>query len=123
MIFKSKFIKMYNYGGSDGKVSTHNVGDPGSIPGLGRSPGEGNGNPFQYCMENRHGQRSLVGYSPRSCKESDTIKQLSHTHTHTHTYTHRHLSCFAVQLKHCKSTYFSLKKRNSEAYKQDQLKV
>ena len=30
-----------------------NVGDPGSIPGLGRSPGEGNGNPFQYsCLEN-----------------------------------------------------------------------
>ena len=53
MIFKSKFIKMYNYGGSDGKVSTHNVGDPGSIPGLGRSPGEGNGNPLQYsCLEN-----------------------------------------------------------------------
>ena len=53
MIFRSKFIKMYNYGGSDGKVSTHNVGDPGSIRGLGRSPGEGNGNPLQYsCLEN-----------------------------------------------------------------------
>ena len=40
-------------GGSDGKVSAHNVGDPGSIPGLGRSPGEGNGHPFQYsCLEN-----------------------------------------------------------------------
>ena len=40
-------------GGSDGKVSAYNVGDPGSIPGLGRSPGEGNGNPLQYsCLEN-----------------------------------------------------------------------
>ena len=40
-------------GGSDGKVSVYNVGDPGSIPGLGRSPGEGNGNPLQdYCLEN-----------------------------------------------------------------------
>ena len=35
-------------GGSDGKASVHNAGDPGSIPGLGRSPGEGNGNPLQY---------------------------------------------------------------------------
>ena len=40
-------------GGSDGKESACNVGDPGSIPGLGRSPGEGNGNPFQYsCLGN-----------------------------------------------------------------------
>ena len=40
-------------GGSDGKASAHNVGDPGSIPGLGRSPGEGNGNPPQYsCLGN-----------------------------------------------------------------------
>ena len=33
-------------GGSDGKASVSNAGDPGSIPGSGRSPGEGNGNPF-----------------------------------------------------------------------------
>ena len=40
-------------GGSDGKASVYNVGDPGSIPGLGRSAGEGNGNPLQYyCLEN-----------------------------------------------------------------------
>ena len=40
-------------GGSDGKASAYNVGDPGSVPGLGRSPGEGNGNPLQYsCLEN-----------------------------------------------------------------------
>ena len=40
-------------GGSDGKESVYSAGDPGSIPGLGRSPGEGNGNPLQYpCLEN-----------------------------------------------------------------------
>ena len=40
-------------GGSDGKVSAYSVGDPGSIPGSGRSPGEVNGNPLQYsCLEN-----------------------------------------------------------------------
>ena len=40
-------------GGSDGKASAYNAGDPGLIPGLGGSPGEGNGNPLQYsCLEN-----------------------------------------------------------------------
>ena len=40
-------------GGSDGKESACNVGDPGSTPGSGRFPGEGNGNPLQYsCLEN-----------------------------------------------------------------------
>ena len=39
--------------GSEFKVSAWNEGDPGSFPGLGRSPGEGNGNPLQYsCLEN-----------------------------------------------------------------------
>ena len=39
--------------GSDSKVSVYNAGDPGSSPGLGRSPGEGNGNPLHYyCLEN-----------------------------------------------------------------------
>ena len=40
-------------GGSDGKASAYDVGDPGSIPGSGRSPGRGHGNPLQYsCVEN-----------------------------------------------------------------------
>ena len=40
-------------GGSDGKASAYNVGDPGSIPGSGRSSGEGDGNQLQYsCLEN-----------------------------------------------------------------------
>ena len=46
-------LNLYFPGGSDGKVSACNAGDPGSTPGLGRSPGEGNGNPLQYsCLEN-----------------------------------------------------------------------
>ena len=65
-------------GGSDGKESTCNVGDLGSIPGLGRSPGGGQGNPFQYCcLENLHWQRSLAGYSPWGPKESDTTERLT----------------------------------------------
>ena len=65
-------------GGSDSKESTCNVGDLGSIPGLGRSPGGGHGNPFQYsCLENSHGWRSLVGYIPWGLKESDMTEQLS----------------------------------------------
>ena len=52
-------------GGSVGKHLPANVGDMGSIPGLGRSPGEGNGNPLQYsCLGNPTHRRSLVGYSP-----------------------------------------------------------
>ena len=40
-------------GSSDGKVSAYNAGDPGSLPGSGRSPGEGNGTPLQYSyLEN-----------------------------------------------------------------------
>ena len=43
----------FSYGGSDGKASARSAGDPGSIPGSGRSPGGGNGNPLQYsCLEN-----------------------------------------------------------------------
>ena len=64
-------ILYYHYywgfpGGSDGKESTCNAADLGSIPGLGRSPGGGPGNPLlQYsCLENPHGQRSQAGYSP-----------------------------------------------------------
>ena len=59
-------------GSSVGKEPACNVGDLGSIPGLGRSPGEGHGNPLQYsCLEKSHGQKSLVGYSPWGHKELD----------------------------------------------------
>ena len=57
-------------GGSDGKESARNAEDLGSIPGSGRSPGGGHGNHSNYsCLENPHGQRSLVGYSPWGCEE------------------------------------------------------
>ena len=55
------------------KKSSCSAGDLGLIPGLGKSPGEGYGNPLQYSLlENPHGQRSLAGYSPWGRKESDT---------------------------------------------------
>ena len=50
--------------GSNSKESACNAGDPGSIPGLGSSPREGNGYyPLQHSCLESHGQRSLVGYS------------------------------------------------------------
>ena len=61
--------------------------DLGSIPGLGRSPGEGHGDPLQYsCLENPLGQRSLGGFNPRGCKGSDTTEQLSIT---------QHICCYS----------------------------
>ena len=66
---------------SDGEESACDVGDFGSITSLGRSPGEGHGNPLQYsCLENPHGQRSLAGYSPWGGKELDTTERLSTAH-------------------------------------------
>ena len=60
-------------------------GDLASIPGLGRSPEEGNGNPLQYsCLENPHGQRSLEGTVP-GVTESDTTEQVSTQHSAHHT--------------------------------------
>ena len=71
-------------GGSDGKAFTCNAGDLGSIPGLRRSPGEGNGTSFSSTPVptpvprpgKSHGLRSLVGCSPWGRKESDTTEQL-----------------------------------------------
>ena len=92
-LFKADFLKqmftfyIVNYffplwllafpGGPEVKASAWNAGDVGSIPGSGRSPGEGNGNPLQYPWPGEsHGGRSLVGYSPRVRKESDTTERL-----------------------------------------------
>ena len=48
-----KQYRLHHLGGSDGQEFGCNIGDPGSISGLGRSPGEGNGNPLQYsCLGN-----------------------------------------------------------------------
>ena len=59
-------------GGSDGKESTCNEGDLGSIPGLGRSPGEGNDYPLQYS-----GLENSMDFSPWGHKESNMTEQLS----------------------------------------------
>ena len=62
-------------------ANSEDARDADSIPVSGKSLRVGNDNPCQYsCLENPHGQRSLVGYSPRSHKESDTTeRQLTHT--------------------------------------------
>ena len=67
-------------GGSDGKASVYNAGDLlGSIPGSGRFPGEGNGNPLQYsCLEN---PMDGGAWCPWDLKESDTTERL-HFHFH-----------------------------------------
>ena len=60
------------------KNAPDNAGHPRDadlIPGWGRSPGKGHGNPLQYsCLENHHGQRTLAGYSPYGGKESDMME-------------------------------------------------
>ena len=65
-------------GGSDSKESACNAGDLASIPGLGRSPGEGNGNPFQYsCLEKSMNRGAWQAIIHGVSKELDTTKQLS----------------------------------------------
>ena len=70
-------------GGSDGKESACNAGDPGSIPGSGRSPEEKEWlqTPVFWPGE-FHGQRSLAGYSSWGSKELDTTKRLTHLRTY-----------------------------------------
>ena len=65
-------------GGSDDKESACNGEDSGSIPGFGRSLGEGNGNPLQYSyLAELHGQRSLAGYNPWGHKELEMTERLT----------------------------------------------
>ena len=79
--------RKYNnhHNGSDSKESAYSVGDLGSIPGLGRSPGGEHGNPLQNsCLENPHGSRTLAGCSPWGRKASDTTERLSTQQKHVH---------------------------------------
>ena len=70
-----------SFPGGSGKESACNVEDLGLIPGLERSPGAGHDNPLQYfCLENPHGQGSLVRYSPWGHKESGTTEQPGTVH-------------------------------------------
>ena len=67
-------------GSSAGKESACNAGDTGSIPGFGRSPGEGKGYPLQYS-----GLENCIDYSPCGCKGSDKTEQISiHFHLSQH---------------------------------------
>ena len=71
-------------GGSDGKESACNVGDLGSIPGLGRCPGGGHVNPLQYsCLKDPHGQRSLRATVRGFAKNQTRLTK--HTHTQIRT--------------------------------------
>ena len=71
-------------GRSAGKESACNVGDPDSTPGLGRPPGGGHSNPLQYsCLENPHGQRSLVGYSPWIAKSWTWLSTSTQAEAHS----------------------------------------
>ena len=75
-------------------VNAGGIRDMGSIPGLERSPGGGHGKSPQYsCLENPHGQRSLVGYSPWGRKESDTTEGTAPT-ARIHSSADRQLGCF-----------------------------
>ena len=69
-----KIVYIWGFpGGSDGKESSCNVGDPGSISGSGRSPGEGNGSPLQYsCLRKPMVREASWAYSLWGHKELDT---------------------------------------------------
>ena len=92
------------------------IRDADSIPGLARSPGEGNGNPLQYsCLENCMGREAKSPWCP---KEQDTtehahmhartytcIHKHTHTHTHTHSHTHKQLIIRKRKMSPCVSLY------------------
>jgi len=85
-IFASIFKYIDFPGGSDGKVSGYNAGDPGLIPGSGRFPWRRKWQPTLVLLpRTSHGRRSLVGYSPWGRKESDMTEQL-HFHFHFQIY-------------------------------------
>ena len=76
-------------GGSDSKESACNVRDSGSIPALGRSPGEGSGNPLQYsCLENSMDRGAWRATVQGVTKSRTRWATNTHTHVGTHTHTH-----------------------------------
>ena len=71
-------VTLFITGDSDGKESGCSAGNPGSIPGLGRSPGKAKGNPLQgSCLENPMDKGAQWAYSPWGHQELDMIKQLT----------------------------------------------
>ena len=89
--FRNIYIYIYAYhsimimdfhGGSDGKMSAYHAGDPGSTPGFGKISWRREWQPTTVFLPGKsHGRKSLVGYSPRGPKESDTTERLSFTFT------------------------------------------
>ena len=89
-------------GGSDGKVSTCNAVDLGLIPGLGRSPGEGNGNPLQYsCLENPMNGGAWWATVRGLAKSWTRLRDYTFTFIHTHTHI----------IQYGKSTIYSFTKK------------
>ena len=76
-------MKEYSPGGSDGKESASNAGDQGSIPGSGRSSGEGNGNPLQYS-----GLESSMDSGAWQATVHEVAKNRTQLSKHTHTQEH-----------------------------------
>ena len=67
--------------GSDSEESACNAGEPGSVPGSGRSPGEGNSNPLQYsCLENSMDRGAWEATVHGVAKKSDTTEQVTHAY-------------------------------------------
>ena len=88
-------------GGSEVKASTCNAGDLGSIPGSGRSPGEGNGNPLQYsCLENPMDRGAWWATVHRVSKSRTRLSDFTFTFLHHSFFIHSsvdgHLDCFHV---------------------------
>ena len=78
-VFPSLWVPQGFPGGSDGKDSACNEEDPGSIPGLGRSPGEGNDHPLQHFHPENSTDRSPTGHRPRGHKEPDSTERITLT--------------------------------------------
>ena len=84
--------------GNPPAIPAGDVRDTDSIPGSGKSPGEGNDNLQYSCLENPHGQRSLEGYSPWGRKELDRTERLLLSQTHA--------IVFRIARKHCVDILF-----------------
>ena len=79
------YLMMGFPGGSEVKVSAFNAGDLGLIPGLGRSPGEGNGNPLQYsCLENPMDGGAWWATVHGVAKSQTQLRKFSSLHFHSH---------------------------------------
>ena len=100
---KVLLLRIYRFtgisSGSDGKASDYNVGDLGSIPGLGRSSGEGNGNPLQYsCLENPMDGgawwATVPGVAKSQTRQSDFIHSLTYRLKNYNKKHHHHLSSY-----------------------------